>query len=200
MRRGRIVLVALVMMVLSALFYVFFIRARQAELAEVRADIDAAEQQTVQLQAELARLQELQANAPELEALLATFRQLVPPRNEVPNYIFLIQDIANRSGVRFLSITPQLPKAPLEGAALADITMAITGDGGYFALQDFLRRLEDLDRASRIDNIALVGQTEEGGATEVGLSITVRIFFDLPEVPAAVGAVPGAEPTPPPGG
>ncbi len=203
MMRGRLILVAVALILVWILFYVFLIRARQAELAEVREEIEAAEQQTVQLQAELERLQELQENAPQLEALLATFRQLVPPRNELPNYIFLMQDIANRSGVGFLSITPELPKPPPEGAALAEIRMTITANGGYFAVQDFLRRLEDLDRASRVDNLTMSGETEEAtGATEVALTMNVRIFFDLPQPAAVPGAVPGASPspTPTPGG
>ena len=185
--RTRLILAVLGVLVILVAFFFFFIRPRQQDLDRVEADIEAEEARTTQLQSELARLQDLQANAPELEAELATIRGFVPRDDEVPNFIFLVQDAANAAGVDFVQITPELPKPPPEGAALAEIRAQIGAGGGYFAIQDFVRRLHNLDRAVRIDGMTLTGEEDEvTGEVTITLASTARIFF---EAPAATGAV-----------
>lgn len=181
--RTRLILSVLGVLVVLAAFFFFFIRPRQDELASVRADIESEQQRTIQLQAELQRLQDLQANAPELEAELAKIRGFVPKDDEVPNFIFLVQDAANAAGVDFVSITPELPKPPPEGAALAEIRSQIGAGGGYFAIQDFIRRLHALDRAVRIDNLSLTGAEDPvTGELTITMGSAVRIFFEAPPV------------------
>ena len=191
--RSRMILAILGVIAVLAAFFFFFIRPRQGELADVRAAVEAEEARTVQLNSELARLQDLQANAPELQAELAKIRGYVPSDDQVPNFIFLVQDAANAAGVDFVQISPELPKPPPEGAALAEVRTQIGAGGGYFALQDFVRRLHDLDRAVRFDNIALAAEEEETGDVSVTLTATARIFFE----PA--GSVAGAANTGTPG-
>jgi len=170
---------------LLLLFYFFLIRPRRAELAEVRAQATSEEARTSTLQLELQRLQELQANAPKLEAELAEIRRYVPRNHETANFIFQVQDAANEAGVDFVTITPELPKPPPEGAALAQVRIAIASEGGYFAVQDFMRRLYNLDRALRIDVLTMTGAADGTAGTAAGgvslnMSITSRIFFELP--------------------
>lgn len=197
--RTRLILAILGVLVLLIAFFYFFIRPRQAELTQVREDIETEQSRTVQLQSELKRLQDLQANAPELQAELATIRGYIPADDEVPNFIFLVQEAANSAGVDFVSITPELPKAPPEGAALAEIRATIGAGGGYFAIQDFIRRLHALDRAVRIDNFSLSGTEDETGEVVITMSSVARIFFE-PPAPAAPVTDPatGTAPTPTP--
>lgn len=196
--RVRLILSIVGVVIILIAFFFFFIRPRQDELGTVREDIEVEEARTVQLRSELRRLQELQANAPELEAELATIRGYVPKDDEVPNFIFLVQDAANAAGVDFVSITPELPKPPPEGAPLAEVRAEIGAGGGYFAIQDFVRRLHALDRAVRIDNMSLSAEEEvETGTTTINMSAIARIFFEAPAAPAGVDAdgdgVPDAE-------
>lgn len=183
--RTRLILwIAGLLAILLVVFF-FVIRPRQEELSGIREDIEAEEARTIQLNTELQRLQELQANAPELEAELATIRGYVPQDDEVPNFIFLVQDAANSAGVDFVAITPELPKPPPEGAALAEIRAEIRAGGGYFAIQDFIRRLHNLDRAVRLDTLSLVSEEEETGSVTITMASFARIFFEAPVPPAA---------------
>ena len=138
-RNGLILSIVLGLLVLIV-FWFAFVNPKRGELAAVNLEIESANVQTQQLTVELNRLQDLQANAAELEAELATIRRFVPIRPELANFIFQVQDASNAAGLDFVQITPQLPKAPLEGAALAQVSASITAKGGYFVLQDFLRR------------------------------------------------------------
>lgn len=205
--RSRVILIFVVFVILWALFYVFFIRAQQTELAETRDQIESEENEQVQLRTTLERLQALQENAPQLQAALAKIRERVPEDHEVPNFIFQVQQAANASGVGFLDITPELPKQPPEGAEVAQVRMLIGARGGYFALQDFMRRLYALDRALRIDVVDMAAVQEEGagpaagpGPTRVDLDVNARIFFELPATAGAAGTLgtgtTGATPAP----
>ena len=202
--RTRLILSVLGVVVVLIAFFFFFIRPRQQELTQVREDVEAEEARTVQLQAELQRLQDLQANAPELEAELAKIRGFVPKDDEIPNFIFLVQDAANAAGVDFVQITPELPKPPPEGAALAEIRSSIGAGGGYFAIQDFIRRLYALDRAVRLDNLSLTGSEDsETGEVTITISSNARIFFEAPAaataaIDPATGLPVEATPTPTP--
>jgi Tfp pilus assembly protein PilO len=180
-------------------FYFFFIKPRKAELAEARVQVATEVALTSQLRSELARLQALQENEPKLLAELARIREFVPKRNEVPNFIFQVQDSANESGVDFVTITPELPKQPAEGATLAQVRVDIGTQGGYFAIQDFMRRLYDLDRALRIDVLTMTGGAGEPGSTDVSIamSISARIFFELPASGAAPTGTTTTEPLDP---
>jgi Tfp pilus assembly protein PilO len=184
--RGKFILAIVASVLVSVAFYFLFVTARKGQLAEVRVKVDDAKSETVELTATLDRLQGLQANAAKFEARLAEIRDLVPRDDQVPNFIFQVQDEANRSGVGFVEITPELPKPPPEGAAVAEVRVAIRAAGGYFAIQDFARRLYDLDRALRIDNLIMTAdEPEDGSPVKIDLQATARIFFELPAGAAA---------------
>ena len=198
--RARIIVGVVGAVVVCLLFFLFFIRPRQSELARVEEDIVAAQNENQTLRAELQNLEALQERAPQLNALIDEIRGFVPERHETANLIFQIQEAANISGVGFLQITPELPKPPLEQAPLAELRVTIRARGGYFSLQDFIRRLYDLDRALRIDNLSLTALTEgEEVDTEgrIELVATARVFFEVPA--AGTAAAPTAPAAPAPG-
>ena len=188
--RNQSILAALGVALVLALLFMFFIKPRQGELGRVRDEISQEEQRSHQLRAELARLQALQEQAPELQAALDRFSELVPEHNEVADFIFQVQTAANQAGVHLEQITPELPKQPPEGAPLAEVRTTVGAQGGYFAVQDFVRRLYDLDRAARIDSVTMTGVEDEKEVREKGridVLLATRVFFELPE-----GAASGA--------
>jgi Tfp pilus assembly protein PilO len=201
--RTRIIIVAAAAVLVSLVFYFFFIKSRQSELSDVRTQVDTAESESASLRIQLQTLQQLQENAPELEAELQRIRQFVPTNHEVPNFIFQVQEAADESGVDFVQISPELPKQPLEdatGTTLAQVRVTIGASGGYFAVQDFMRRLYELDRALRIDTMTIAtGAEGAAGPTATGtltLQMTARIFFELPSgtTPGAIGTAPAPAP------
>ena len=198
--RTRLIVIGVVALLVCLIFYLFFIKSRKSELSDVKSEVEAAESETATLQIQLQQLQQLQENAPELEAELQRIRQFVPKENEVPNFIFQVQEEADEAGVDFVQVSPELPKTPAEdptGTTLAQVRLTIGASGGYFAVQDFMRRLYELDRALRIDTMTIATGAAEGGAEVEGaaqgpsdsltVQMTARIFFELP-----AGTVPGA--------
>ncbi|MFP5297756.1 MAG: type 4a pilus biogenesis protein PilO [Actinomycetota bacterium] len=202
--RSRLLIAGASVLVLIILMYLLVIGPKRSELSEAREQVAAKETEVASLEGQLRRLQELQENAGALEAELADIRELVPDQHEIANFMFLVQEASDEAGTDFVQITPELPKTPPEGAPLAEVRMSIGAGGGYFAVQDFLRRLYELDRAVRIDLLSMNGSTGSDGETTLVVELTARIFFELPATGAttttgtttAPGATPSPSPTP----
>ena len=191
--RNRLVAVSLAVLLAVLLAYFLLIRPRQGELSDVRAQVEEEESRTMSLRAQLDQLQALQRNAPKLQAELDRIRALVPQEHETPNFFFQVTAAAAASGVEVVQLTPELPKPPPEGAQLAEVRITIGGEGGYFAIQDFIRRLYNLDRALRIDVLELT--TADTASEGIRMAATARIFF---EAPGGVTGIAPAAPTAPP--
>jgi Tfp pilus assembly protein PilO len=173
--------------IVCLLFYVLAIRPRQGELNDVRAQVDTERARTQTLRSQLAQLEALQRQAPRLQADLAEIRELVPEDDQLANFIFQLQESANEAGVDFVEVTPELPRTPPENAPLAQVRVTLGAEGGYFAVQDFIRRLYDLDRALRLDGMTLVQITAD--EADVRFTATARVFYELPP-DAALGTLP----------
>lgn len=179
--KTKIILSVVGVIAVGAATFFLAVKPRQDELGKVRNQVAKETDRTQSLEAELAHRQQLQENAPQLEAQIAKYRELVPEDDQVANFIFQVQEAANESGVGFVEITPALPTPPAEGAEVAEVKSIIGARGGYFAVQDFFRRLYGLDRAVRIDEVTM--DAEEDQTTQetlVKLGATARIFFELP--------------------
>jgi Tfp pilus assembly protein PilO len=196
--RARVIVAAVAIVALLVVAFLLLIGPRRRELGEVRDAAVAERDRTQQLETELDRLRALQEDAPQLQAQLERIRELVPRSNDVPSFIFQVQEAANRAGVGFVQITPELPKTPPEGAPLAEVRTTIGAQGGYFSIQDFIRRLYVLDRAVRVDLLTMTGVASDEEAAESGrvqLQATARIFFELPG--GATAPVPAPAPAQP---
>ena len=106
---------------------------------------------------------------------------------------------ADYAGLDFVQITPSLPESPPEGAALAQVQASIVANGGYFSLQDFLRRLYALDRALRADSVSIAISSLEPFGTRLSMTLATRIFFEVPgDTPGTLAPAPGGTPVPTP--
>jgi Tfp pilus assembly protein PilO len=195
----QIILGSVAIVLVMAMMFFFLVGPRRGKLADAKEQVIAAESQTVVLQTELARLESLQKRAPQLQAALDDISDLVPEDNRLSSFVFQVQQEANRSGLDFISITPTLPKTPPEGAPLAEIKLDIGAKGSFFTIQDFIRRLTELDRAVRVDGFTMATVEEEGSADVVELTASARIFFEQPPG-SAVPVAPGETPAPTEGG
>lgn len=199
----QVILGSVAIVLVMAMMFFFLVGPRRGQLAEAKEQVKAAESETVVLETELARLESLQKQAPQLQAALDEISDLVPEENRVSSFVFQVQQEANRAGLDFISITPQLPKTPPEGAPLAEVKIDIGAKGSYFTIQDFVRRLTELDRAVRIDGFtmtALEEENEDGLESEdkVELIASARVFFEQP-AGSGVPVAPGTTPTAPEG-
>lgn len=182
MRRNVIILILALILIAVAFFFLFF-QPQGRNIEEARIAADDMERREQELELELRRLESLKAQAPELQAKLQKLDAAIPTNDpQLAQFILLVEEAANTSGIDWLSISPSVP-APAEAdpnTLVVSIGMNVTG--GYFQVQDFLVRLENLSRAVKISSISL-------GPEELpALSASMQMTMFLSNAPQPVAA------------
>jgi Tfp pilus assembly protein PilO len=91
--------------------------------------------------------------------------------------------------------TAAAPAAQAPAAtALRSISVSISAAGSFFDIQEFMAKMEGLERAIRIDDFSLSGAAEEGGGSpKLSLSLKLQMFMGGPAAPAPGTTEPGAD-------
>ena len=107
------------------------LKSLKAQTAEVQAKVDSYQQQVAAARA-----------APKIEvADVYRLAKAMPDRTDMPDLLLELSQLARDTGIRFDSVSPQ------SGAAIASyqvIPIAVTFNGNFYNLADFLYRLRSL--------------------------------------------------------
>jgi Tfp pilus assembly protein PilO len=188
-RRGPIIAGA-VIAVVAVLAIFFLVLPKMNEVSKTQEDVAAAESQEAALRAQLASLKEAQANAPQVKAQIAKLSNEVPPTADLPALIRLLTAAADGSGVDFFTVAPGNPLLDPTGA-FSTIPTAISVTGGYFALDQFLFRLESFPRAAKVTSVSIAPGSAPPGSTVNSLSMQLSVEFYTTDTSAGPGSVPG---------
>jgi type IV pilus assembly protein PilO len=216
-RRDRNVLIlGLLVIVLLVVGYYFLILSpllnRLDERAQERSD---KESQLANLQQEVAQLEAVRREAPEIQRQLLELSKRIPTQPEIPTFVVQIEEIADASGVTQLRIEPGTPGPPPGGGDFSVVPITMSFNGTYEQMQDFLFRTRNLARLVTVGSVTFcrpdplgTGEAEcpaEEAATGetttiVGIEevldveIEAEVYFQPSDVPA--GTAPTA-PAPP---
>ena len=216
-RRDRNVLLLglLVIVLLIVGYYFLLLRPLLNELDERAQERDDKQAQLANLQQEVAQLEAVRREAPEIERQLLELRKRVPTQPEIPTLVLQIEEIANASGVTQLSIEPGTPGPPPGGGDFTVIPITMTFQGTYEQMQDFLLRTRNLARLATVRSVTFcrgqplgagevecpTPETATGETTTVEeieqllqVQIEAEVYYQPSDVPA--GTAPTA-PTPP---
>jgi Tfp pilus assembly protein PilO len=187
MKRSQILLSSLGAILVIALFYVLLFQPSREELATIEASIVTEQTVQQQLTSEIARLQAVREQAPEVEAELAAAEAIVPRDAALPSALRQLQLAADESGIVMQSVTASRPTV-IEGATdgLSSVDVNVQMLGGYFQVVDFLRRVEDPGISPRgLDwNNATVARVEgEYPELQVTLSGHLYALISVPPPP-----------------
>jgi type IV pilus assembly protein PilO len=164
-QRNLIIIGAGLVLLVLVSYYVFLLGPVREDLAERQTERDSKEQQLSQLDAEVARLEEIQSRAPEIERQLLELARRVPEQPEIPTLVVQVQEIAEGSNVTQLLVQPEDPEQPEDGGEYTIIPVTMSFEGTYDELQEFLLRLRNLTRLVTVETIVYETVEEEGGAT-----------------------------------
>lgn len=186
MRRNVLILVMVLILIAVAYFFLVF-QPQGRNIEEARIAAEDMERREQELTLELRRLESLRDNAPELQAKLQKLDAAIPTNDpQLAQFILLVEEAANTSGIEWLSIAPSPPAAAAGVPEALEVTISMNVTGGYFQVQDFLVRLENLSRAVKISSISL--SPEEVPTLTVGMQM--KMFLTSAPQPAAPAAAP----------
>jgi Tfp pilus assembly protein PilO len=147
-RRQELVLAAVGALLVLAAATMLLIRPTRQATAEARADRDAAVADSQNLRHQIRVLEALKPKEAELKAQAELAKAEFPATPALPGLVDALQDAASLSGVELGTVAPSPPKASTVNSLLAEITTTVNINGGYFEVQDFLVRLENLVKGS----------------------------------------------------
>jgi Tfp pilus assembly protein PilO len=143
-RRQELILAAAGALLLLIVATMLLVRPTMQATGEARADRVAAVSESQSLRDQIKALEALQPKKAELEAKASLARAEFPTTPALPGLVDALQDSASLAGVELGTVAPTTPKASTLNPQLAEITTTVDVSGGYFEIQDFLVRLEDL--------------------------------------------------------
>jgi type IV pilus assembly protein PilO len=221
-RDRNLLILGLLGIVLLGVGYYFLILSPLLNNLDQRAEErDDKEAQLANLQQEVAQLEAIRREAPEIQRQLLELSKRIPTQPEITTLVVQIEEIADASGVTQLRIEPGTPGPPPGGGDFSLVPITMSFNGTYEQMQDFLLRTRDLSRLVTVTNVTYCrpdaqGGTEggtEGGAEcpdvggETGETTTIveieevldveieaEVYYQPSDVPA--GTAPTA-PTPP---
>jgi Pilus assembly protein, PilO len=173
------------------------VRPQRDATAQARADERASQTESQRLRDNIKALEALQANEAALREQAKKALAEFPATPALPSLVNTLQDTADKSGVELASISPSPAKASSLHPGLAEITTQLTVKGGYFEVQDFLARLEDLvkgtdpagpvsPRSLLINSVALSAGGGTGSGTTAAPAATGTVAAPPDELSAAI--------------
>jgi Tfp pilus assembly protein PilO len=170
-RRGPIV-VAAIFTAVAILAVLFFVLPKMSAVGKAHDELMEAEAHEQELQLQLAQLKEAQQQAPEVEQRLAQLKEKIPPSEDMPGVIRQIADAAATASVNLATLTRGTPAADGSGS-FAIVPISVSVAGSFFALDEFLLRLESLPRAMKI----LSTQVTKGSPPfELSVALSVEVY------------------------
>jgi Tfp pilus assembly protein PilO len=143
-RRQELILAAVGAAVVLTAGTLLLVRPTKQATAQARADREVAAAESQTLRDQIKALEALRPKEAELRAQASLAKGEFPATPALPGLIDALQDSAHLAGVDLGAVAPAAPKASTANPKLAEIVTNVTVSGGYFEIQDFLARIENL--------------------------------------------------------
>ena len=192
--------VALIAILLvAAVGYFLMVRPKRAEAS--RLDEQIAEMQMKVSAAQLASRPQ-QVDAIKVADVFEVSKAM-PDTDDMPGIILDLNSVAEASGIKFVSIQPS---APTPKTGYSAISIALTFEGNYFDLTDFLFRLRNLvtvrdgrlssaGRLFTLDTLSMKEGKEGFPNIDAGLTVSAYVYGTDA---ATTSPLPAPSTTPPP--
>jgi Tfp pilus assembly protein PilO len=170
--RGPIVAAA-ASLILSLLVAVLLILPKTNEVKTVQEQVATEQVRTATLQTQVDYLESLQAQADKLRAQLKALNIEIPPTADLPGLIHEVNAAADQAAVDLSSITPGSPSAATTNP-VSVVPLQLTVSGGFFSVEEFLYRIETLDRTAKVSSVSLTpnGSSSSGASSSSGVPST----------------------------
>ena len=178
--------VGLGFVVLVAIAVVALVMPKTSAVKDQQKLLDKAQQQGSQLEAQVATLQQAKRDAPHVRKQLGRLELQIPGVAKLPHVIRQIKSIADDAAVDFVQIQPGAPTVATAGS-YSTIPTQVGATGSYFAVTEFLYRLETLHRAVKVTGVTLGPGPD--GLPQLQLQLNTELYTT--DTSAGPGSAPG---------
>ena len=192
-RDRNVLLLGLLVIVLVVVGYYFLILSPLLNNLDERAqERDDKEAQLANLQQEVAQLEAIRREAPEIQRQLLELSKRIPEQPEIPTLVVQLEEIADASGVTQLRIVPGTPETPERGGDFQVIPITMSFDGTYEQMQDFLLRTRNLARLVSVRSVTfcspervseeVLGEVDVQCPEDAGATVETETIVGIEEV------------------
>jgi Tfp pilus assembly protein PilO len=185
------ILAAVAAAALALLMVFFLVLPKLAQVSDARAELTDERAKQTTLESELRALQDAKTAAPESQATIDRVNREIPPTADLPGLILLLQNASTSSGIDLTTITPAVPVFDAT-SGLSTISVSVTVTGSYFALTEYLYKIETLPRAAKVLTVS-VSPAGSTGTTTSGLTLTATLDMYTADTSAGPGSSPGPQ-------
>ena len=171
--------------VVAALMIFVLVLPKLGQVSDAKKQLEAARAKQSTLESQLRALQDAKNAAPVAQKTIDRVNQEIPPTADLPGLILLLQNAATSSGIDLVTITPSTPAFDAT-TGLSTISVSVSATGTYFALTEYLYKIETLPRAAKVLSITL----SPGETSALTMAATLDMFT------ADTSAGPGSSPGP----
>jgi type IV pilus assembly protein PilO len=164
--RGPIIAAAAGVLV-SVLVAVGLILPKMGQIKKTQDQVIAAQAQTATLTLQVNQLEDLASQASKLRQQLKDLNIQVPPNADLPGLIHDVNAAADKAAVDLTIITPGTPAAATTNP-VSVVPLQLSVSGGYFSVEEFLYRIETLNRTAKVSSVTLSPDTSSSQNTGSG--------------------------------
>ena len=163
--RTILILGLLVVVLVAVGYYILLLNPLLGNLSASAETRDAKEAQLANLRSEVAELEAVQRNAPDIERQLLEYSKRIPTQPHIETLIIQVEEIADDAGVTQLSIQPGTPGPPPGGGDYSRVPITMAFEGTYEQLQFFLENARNLSRLMTVNRVTYCVIEPLGGET-----------------------------------
>ncbi len=186
-RRNLLVLGVLGLVALAVGFYLLLLGPLLENLDQ---QAEAREERRARLQGleeDVARLEEVRRNSPELQRQLLELNKRIPTQPEFDTLVVQIEDIAEAAQVTQTQVVRGNPAPPDGGGDFTVQPITMSFEGTYEELQDFLTRADALVRLMTVNEVNYVISEENTTAEpQIEQNLLVEIEAEVYYQPTGV--------------
>jgi len=180
-RKMRMLLAGVALVAILAGAWFLLVSPLRTDIADTNAAIAEQKVKLSEAEAKLAQAQTTRAEGQKNQARLMELAKMVPQADQVPSLLVQIQDLADQSGIDFISISPGDPD---EAGGFQIIPLTLSFSGSYFNLSDFAYRVEQLcagpGRLMTVKSVQL--KIDTAATTSADSGATTEADADAPAV------------------
>lgn len=154
----KLVLAVVVLAAVSGIGYFLVVAPVETQVAMLRAQRDAHQQEIVRLRAMAVELARMRREAGEVERQLEIAKDKLPTEREIPALYRTLSDAAVQAGLAVALFHPQGPRVR---DFYSEIPISVVAEGGYHEVGDFIGRVAGLPRATMVGELKLTGASAD---------------------------------------
>jgi Tfp pilus assembly protein PilO len=166
----------------------FLVLPKMGQVKDANATLTELQAQQATLGAQLAALQQAQTEAPLNRETIRKVQQAIPPTVDQQGFILLVQNAAVQSAVDVVTVSPSNPVFD-PATSLSTVTNSLSVSGNYFAITEFLFKIETLPRAAKTTSVSITPSPSETNASLLTVTLSVDMYTS--DQSAGPGSAPG---------